>query len=147
MYRLILQRHHIGNGKTYQYFLASNIDPQIEFYKILRKVCYVPNLKGTGHGDDLALIWKSMFSKKPAPGNKIYRTFVRFFGAYSNFIKTGDPNNPTLEVDWKATGEDDSEDDGFNCMKFTDYGVELVQSPYGKRLATWSKIYRPDQLY
>lgn len=85
-----------------------------------------------------------MLSKKPAPDNKIYPTFVRFFNAYANFIKTGDPNHSNLGATWKTIGN--LEPRGFTCMQFTDEGVKGVVAPNGEKFLAWDSIFEPEQL-
>lgn len=121
----------------------------LKVYQILRKLTKVSHLRGTSHSDDLALIWKSIFSKKPTLGNKSFRVFLKFFGAYSNFIKTGNPNHPSLGVDWKPMNENlnPEEEEIFNCMKFNNTNAEFVPFPIGEKMLVWNKIYDPGCLF
>lgn len=144
-YRFGIQRAIKGGpGKNYQFYLATSADPEIKFYKILRNACNIDHLNGTTHADDLPLLWKCTYSNRPEPGHKIYSSFVKFMNAYASFIRTGDPNNPTLGVTWRPYGVRTS--DGLDCVLFTDDGVECVPAPNGRKLLAWESIFELDQL-
>lgn len=91
------------------------------------------------HADELGYLWKSALAQELRPGSLEHNTVCRLTKLWTNFAKSGDPNEPAkdglLDVEWKPVQR--------GCFNYLDIGEKLKASvdPEKERMAFWDGIF------
>lgn len=99
-------------------------------------------MRGTSHGEDLLLLFKSLVGGKTSPNEKLYPTFVKFLSAFVNFARNGNPNSAKVGVKWDpvSTGKP------LWSMNMSEDEWKMQELPQKKKLEAFIRLYRRKNL-
>uniref|UniRef100_A0A336N0V6 Carboxylic ester hydrolase n=1 Tax=Culicoides sonorensis TaxID=179676 RepID=A0A336N0V6_CULSO len=141
-YQTILHRSK-GDGKTFLYHIdlpPSNDVP--EYYDHGRKLCKIPHRDGMAHAEELPLLFKTQIARRFQEGDDHYNSWRKFMKIFANFIKTGNPNNETIDEGqhWDPIPKNDM--NNLICYEMNTANTwHMSQLENLTKLKIWSDLY------
>lgn len=136
IYRLLLQRLGNGSGKTYLYYLASEHAEQFQFLTFLRKFAECDELKGTSHGDEIPLIFRTAFDQEKPKLGVGAENSKQLLEVITNFAKGLKPREDWLPIEAPGT---------LQAMVIRDRWSQ-EKLPVVERMKIWDSLYDKNSL-
>lgn len=130
IHRAIQQRRQFASGNIFVYYLGTNHAPEFEFCRRFWSYCGVSGKIGTNHTDDLALLFKQSYDRRPDESYKCWSAFPKFLSAITNFASSGQPGHG-----WQpfTTAK--------NCLNIGTETWEMQLRPYEREMLIWDSLY------
>ncbi|XP_017784079.1 PREDICTED: esterase B1-like [Nicrophorus vespilloides] len=128
-------KYHLSTSNSPIYFYRFSMESSLNVYKNLAQI----KDKGVCHADELGYIFKMIVTPDITKGSIEDITIKRLTRYWTNFAKTGNPNNAKLcdmfPVEWPTVKEND--------FKFIDIGetLKVCVNPEAERMKFWESIY------
>lgn len=133
-------------GSTYLYRIDLPPSKDVpQYYDMIRFLCKIPHRQGTGHTEDLPLLFKNSMARRFKPGDDLYIPWQKFLHVYENYIKTGNPNHTSAcpELDqWNAISKSDT--DNLQCLEMNTSIWQMNPLVNLSKLQQWSTLYPID---
>jgi cholinesterase len=142
LHRTILSRLSFKDGgRNYLYHFTVD-SPTFNHYKLL--MCG-PGVRGACHADDLSYLFKNIMGKRPDEGSLELRTIQRMVGVFTQFAKSGNPNDPAVleSLKWEAI---DGKTPPFKCLNIAE-DLAIIDLPETTRMLAWDAMYKPGTLF
>lgn len=123
-----------GKGRTYVYRLS--VEPSEtapEYYEFARKLCKIPTMTGTCHGEDIPLLFKTKFSPRFKEGDDNYKAQQAFLNYLMEFTKNGKFN------DWTALAKGETKN--VQCMEIGRDKWAMQELANMDKLRVWDELY------
>lgn len=123
-----------GQGKTYVYRLS--VEPSVdapEYYEFGRKLCKIPGMTGTCHGEDLPLLFKTKFAPRFKKGDDNYKAQQAFLNYLMEFTKKGKISN------WTPLAKGETKN--VQCMEIGREKWSMQELANIEKLRVWDKLY------
>lgn len=130
-------------GKTFLYRIDLPPSKDVPaYYDMIRFLCKIPHRNGTGHTEDLPLLFKTQIARRFKPGDDHYESWQKFLYVFENYIKTGNPNH-TIGFEglnhWNAISK--SETSNLQCLEMNTSIWEMCTLVNLSKLQQWSMIH------
>ncbi|XP_067638375.1 esterase B1-like [Eurosta solidaginis] len=139
LYRLILSRMAYAAGAPlYLYRFDFESELLTHPYRIFR---LGRGVKGVAHGDELSYIFSNLLTQRMMEDSREYRTIVRMISFWTQFARSGNPNNDQIHgmstLIWKPLKKSDSK---FHCLSISD-DLKLLEWPELEKVRIWASAY------
>lgn len=112
-----------------------------EYYEMVRTQCKIPHRQGTGHSEDLPLLFKTQIARRFKSGDDHYGSWQKFLHVFENFIKTGNPNTIGFQgvEPWNPISDNT---DNLHCLEMNNTSIwQMCLLGNLNKLQQWSKLY------
>lgn len=131
----------VGNGQGQTYVYRLSIEPSVDapqFFEFGRKAFKIPHMKGTCHGEDLANLFKTMFSPRFKKGDDNYEAQQAFLNFFIAFTKNGKMTN------WTPLSKGETKN--VKCMEISRDKWAMQDLVNMEKLRVWDKLYDANDL-
>lgn len=144
MHRALVNRVENSNAPTYLYrFSFSSYTFGTKKFFVGKKV------SGAAHADDVSFVFKTVVSNVPAQSSKEWKTIERMCECFTQFARTGNPNNDVIApIKWEPVqlSHNDGGKPVYKCLDIND-DVSFIAMPELDRMHFWDNLHEELKCY